>query len=314
MKAVPPIELAQIGLDRDHFTKSDAKSWRGPCPRCGGKRRYVLFTDQPFPLWHGWCDACGKKDKYWQQNRRDDGQADPHWQERVAQEEQARAAYRRKRLAEFSTRELWEELHERMTAENYAWWRSQGIPQPFADFWRLGYTPERTFEHDGETFVRPAYTIPKFDLKWVPRNIDYRIVDPPEGVGKYRPAAGLSPAAFLSRPDMTVLPDEVIVVEGSKKAMVVSLFILDGEYPSQVIGVPSKNSWAGMADLLRENCGRVWIVLDPDARLWSLRMAQAIGPAARVVTLPSKPDDAFLHYGLTPEVWREYLRCAERVC
>ena len=34
---------------------------RGPCPRCGGERRFVVWTDNTFPKWNFACDRCGAK-------------------------------------------------------------------------------------------------------------------------------------------------------------------------------------------------------------------------------------------------------------
>jgi len=64
-----PIELQQIGLNPHDFHYSDKKSWRGPCPQCGGHHRFVVFTDHEWPLWHGYCDQCAMKIKAWQKVR-----------------------------------------------------------------------------------------------------------------------------------------------------------------------------------------------------------------------------------------------------
>ena len=66
MNRTAPVELAQIGLDHNQFKYSDDRSWRGPCPVCGGHRRFVVFTDHEWPMWNGWCDDCGKTIKAWQ--------------------------------------------------------------------------------------------------------------------------------------------------------------------------------------------------------------------------------------------------------
>jgi len=305
MNATAPIEFTQLGLDRLNFHRSDAKSWRGPCPACGGSRRFVVFTDHEFPYYHGFCDECGRKEKYWEAYQDPVSSEDKRkWAEAAAKAEQERTEYRRRKLAEFTTAEIWAELHERMTDTNYRWWESQGIPADWADFWKLGYTAEKRFEHDGDLFTRSAYTIPKFDLTWKPTNIDYRIIDPPPGVGKYRPSPGLPAAAFLSRPDHDKMTDSITIVEGSKKAMVVSIW--QGN-ENQVIGIPGCSSWAGVDKL---QAGRVYIVLDPDARAWALKLARAIGPAARVVVLPVKPDDAFTQHGMSTAEWGRVLRGA----
>lgn len=300
-----PLELTQIGLDRLSFQVSDSKSWRGPCPKCGGSRRFVIFTDHEYPFWNGFCDECGYKIKAWELIRAPiDTDSRRQWVREATKKELEQAERRRAKLAEFTNAELWTELHERMTLENYSWWDAQGIPKDWADFWQLGFIQEKLFEHNGESFKRPAYTIPKFGLNWNPTNIDYRIIDPPPGVGKYRPAFGLAAAAFYSRPDHKELLDEIIIVEGSKKAMVVHVWGGDGA--GQVIGIPGCMSWAGV-DKLVKDCGRVYVILDPDARAAAHKLAQAIGKAARLVTLPVKPDDALVS-GMTRKDWQYALR------
>lgn len=306
----PPAEFSQLGLFGNFISLRGGREWHGPCPFCQGHDRFRIHTDKPFPKWNWACRKCGKTGWADQLNASLKQQLDPARLEFIRQAEAERAAARKaeilKAIEGFTVSEVWEALHERMTQENYAWWEKQGIPPEWADFWRLGYTSEKQFEHDGQAFTRPAYTIPKFDLTWKPTNMDYRLLEPPPGVGKYRPAYGLPAAAFYSRPDKAELDDEIFVVEGSKKAMVVSIKA-DLSEARQVIGVPSKNSWAGIEERVKD-CGRVWIILDPDGQVWAHKLAKVIGKAARVIELPTKPDDAFLQYGMTPALWRDYLR------
>lgn len=292
MNQPAPVEFSQLGLQADKFKVSDKKSWRGPCPQCGGTRRYVIFTDHEFPLWNGFCDECGRVDKFWQGRKPiDPARALQIAKEAEAQREaeiKARAA----RLAEFSTSELWQELHRRLDSQHREWWRTQGVPDEWQDYYQLGFKPQHTAEHDGERMTFPAYSIPKFGFDWQLRNIDYRLIGAPHEWGKYRPQAGLAPAPFLSDPDLDDFPGEVHIVEGSKKAMVCRIYM---GHPLFMIGVPSCNSWAGIVEMLQHvrDC-RVWIMLDPDAEKWALRMAQAIGKNARAIFLPDKPDDLVL--------------------
>ena len=121
----------------------------------------------------------------------------------------------------------------------------------------------------------------------------------------------MAPAPFLSRPDLPELaPDGVaIVVEGSKKAAVTCIYLNDSP---QVIGVPSCNSWAGVDKALITRAELVYVVLDPDAQAWAYRKAAIIGKAARIVTLPSKIDDAFTKQGLTEDILRSLFRQARK--
>ncbi len=65
-----PVQLQEIGLDPHAFKYSDEKSWRGPCVACGGNRRFVMFTDNEYPLWNGYCSVCGYEIKAWEKVRK----------------------------------------------------------------------------------------------------------------------------------------------------------------------------------------------------------------------------------------------------
>lgn len=300
---VPAALFARYGFAGDQFIRSDRKSVRGPCPVCGGKHRMVVFLDRPNPNFECICGYKGFMD-----DKPLAPQALAELKAKASAQADERAAYARARLAEFTTAELWAECHRRLGDEQRRWWTEQGIPASWQEFYQLGYTPDRAFQGDAGLFHRPAYTIPIFETGWQAVNCQYRIVDPPKGVGKYRQEPGLPAAAFLSRPDLP-MADHMLVVEGAKKAAV-----LCARLPKQpqIVGLPGALSWAGMDDRLAD-CGRVYIMLDPDARAAAVKLARAIGPAARVVELPAKPDDWILQYGATAENFRAALRYAKPV-
>lgn len=315
-KLPPPSEFSLLGLHGEYISCRNGREWHGPCPFCQGEDRFRIHTDHPFPKWNWECRKCGKKGWADQLNESVRETLSPERLEAIREAEEAR---RQARLAEieqtldtFTTQEIWEYLHKRMSDENYAWWRKQGIPKAWVDFWRFGYISEKKFMADNGLFVRAAYTMPKFDLGWKPMNMDYRIVDPPPGVGKYRPEYNLPAACFLSRPDKEQLDDEVFVVEGTKKAAVVAIHHDTHADTPTVFGVPSCNSWAGVEERVKD-CGRVWVIFDPDATLWAEKFAKVIGKAARLVELPVKPDDAFIKYGMTSTTWKETLKYARRL-
>jgi hypothetical protein len=253
----------------------------------------VVFVDRPFPSWYGLCDECGARgwlDQILQRTDLGKIEVPADALDRAIEEQRLREEYRRKRLAEFSSEELWLEYTERMDDRHREWWKEAGIPDEWQTFWRLGYEPAKRYEFEQQVHTSPAYVIPKFDLGWVPTQIDYRLVDAPKGAGKYRQVVDLPPAVFIARPDSEELAEDgrLLIVEGSKKAMVTYLLLED----RQVAGIPGCTSW-GKIDEKAQDLEEVFVVLDPGAGEWSYRLAEKIGQA-RVLDLPMKIDDAIL--------------------
>lgn len=317
----------------DTSLKKSGDYWIGACPFCGGRDRFQIKQKDGVTKFV--CRVC-LPDKYhdaieyvMKRNNVDFMDAcrlmahgnlggyetDPA---RLAEIEQARQRVaemerteRTRRLAEFSDRMIHEESNARHLAKtNYDWWENQGIPRNWADWWKLGYLPEKTFKHEEAIYTRPAYTIPKFEFGWKPTNMDYRLVDPPPGVGKYRFEQGLNLAVFLSRPDLSDFTDEIMITEGSKKAMVTSLYTFPDKEENLVIGLPSKAAWCGISERIK-SLGRVWIALDPGAEREAFKLAEMIGKAARVLTLPFKIDDGFLHYDFRWNDLQKVMRWAQ---
>lgn len=321
--------LAQAQRDTQ-LEKVGAGWWAGPCPLCGqGTDRFQVRAKGDVVKWY--CRGCGL-DRYhdaidyvMRRNQIDfmdacrmlangtleSYETDPTRLSEIDRQRQERAESDRlervRRMTEFSDRWVAEEYHARLVQKNYQWWQEQGIPADWVDWWKLGYMPEKHFKHAGQDYTRPAYVIPKYDFGWQPVNVDYRLIDPPPGVGKYRPEYGLPAAPFISRPDKSDFPETVYITEGSKKAMVTTLRMNPDQDPPMVVGVPSKSSWCGIPERLKQ-CGRVWIILDPDAEREARKLAEVIGKIARVITLPFKIDDGFLQHGLDWNAFQSALR------
>ena len=111
-------------------------------------------------------------------------------------------------------------------------------------------------------------------------------------------------------PDQAIT-DQVIVCEGAKKAIVTAVYT---EADATVLAVPSKSGWraSGILQAIKD-AGRVWIILDPDAEREALDFGEAVGVAARIVTLPVKIDDGILNYGLDKNAMRSAMRQAVKV-
>lgn len=299
-----PDELSLIGCNVSRFRWYGKDELHGACPMCGGSDRFVIFTGRPFPSWNFFCRKCHPESGWIDEikpmlKQRQDS---PEWLAKRAEWESQRAEIESKRreqtarkLAAFTTAEIWEELNRRLSADNRAWWISQGIPTDWQDYLKLGYTQEKLFTHDGEKLTSPAYTIPYFHETWAFVTMQYRLVNPPNPNDKYRFESGLGAPYYMTTPDQPI-GDQVIVCEGAKKAIVTNVY---SDTDATVLAVPSKNGWraSGILSAIAD-VGRVWIILDPDAERNANEFAAAIGDAARIVNLPVKIDDGIINYGL----------------
>lgn len=299
--------MIKMRIHPKDFSMSGGLSMRGPCINCGGRRRMVIFLNGEFPKWFLRCDQC-EVNGYVPHLYKDISWPDGPIGDLPPPEPKDYS-----RALEILKNEKVDELfHSNLDEKSRKWWRDAGIPDAEQDFYKLGIVHGRPFKkyQDEGLMVLDAYTIPKYELGWELRNIDFRMIDAPSMEGKYRPFPGCPSAPFISRPDSGSLTNSngvAFVVEGSKKAMVTSIY-LGG---AQVVGVPSSNSWAGAPERFID-AEIIYVLLDADAWLWGRRMTKMIGPRARQVTLPMKIDDGFLRGTLTEESFETALRYARR--
>lgn len=315
MNRTAPSELAQIGLDPSQFKYSDDHSWRGPCPVCGGHRRFVVLTKYEWPSFFGWCDDCGKTIKAWQMvtcEITDEQRAAA--QAKAAEQERIREQHRREVLSRFTVTELWQELHRRLSAEHIAQWEAWGVPYDWQNYLELGYTPDKAYRDETGTLRHtPAYTIPYFHYSETApeskafQTLQYRLFDAQNPADRYRFEHGL-PASFYMTVPTDPIGDEVVICEGAKKGIVTRISLTG----LCVMAVPSKSSWGGIVESVKQ-CGRVHVLLDPDATLQAVKLARAIGKQAHVVRLNHKVDDLALSYGLTASEFSSALKWARVV-
>lgn len=290
-----PIELNQIGLNPHDFKYSDTRSWRGPCPSCGGHRRFVLFTDHPFPLWHGYCDECGTKIKAWQAVKMQyDPQKAAALETERAREEAERMEYRKKKLAEFTTAELWAEMRERMTREHIEWWERQGVPEDIQRYLSIGYKDDKMY-YDGQHNERhsPAYTIPWFGDNFTFKTLQYRLINPCDPSDRYRFEYGLPGGGehYYPADPSEPLKDQVIICEGAKKA-IVTWFHLANIKDYTVIAAVSHNTLKPALEATK-SCSQRVLILDPGSERQSFMTAKENGNL-KALYLPLKVDDMFL--------------------
>jgi hypothetical protein len=287
-----PIELTKIGCDPAAFRKVGANEYKGPCPICGGKDRFVIFTNRPFPHWNYFCRVCTPEGGWIDQLNKQlrDPMTDAQRQAYALQhqEETKRAeAARISRLKEFTTAELWAELNRRMSEENHRWWKQRGIDNDWQNYLQLGYTDDKVYKVGDLLYHSPAYTIP-YLRQDKPVTMQYRLTDPQDPADKYRFENGLPAAWYTTEPNQK-LADQVIICEGAIKAIVTKMYMTH-DLACSVLAVPSKNSWAGIVEHVKD-CGRVWVVLDPDGQKLANKLGAEIGRNARVINLPGKIDD-----------------------
>lgn len=312
MSRAAPVELARMGLDPAAFHYSDDRSWRGSCPRCGGHRRCLVFADHPFPKWRVQCDECGLK-AWADQLNESLKQPVPdelrrEWAERRRQEDERRERARRERVDAYTVAATWRQYHDCMTDAERALWRAAGIPDDWQDYWHLGYTPDKLYRRGEELCHSAALTIPYFHAGWQFQTMQFRLMSAADPADRYRFEYRL-PATYYNTDPSAPIQDTAIICEGAKKAMVVRLCL--GQKCPSVLAVPSKSAGCGVEAAVSQ-CGRVWVMLDPDAEAAAVRLGRAIGAAARVVRLPAKADDFLLDFGGTEASLRRHMAQGRR--
>jgi hypothetical protein len=319
-----PTDFVELSGKINYIQRKSPYEYSSSCPKCGGNihqdgefpDRFIMLTAEksrigkPFGL----CRICGYK---WWQGQTDSKDIDPATiailQQQAREGEERRNEERKSKLAQFSTAELWQELHDRMGDEQRDWWNKNGIPNNWQDYLRLGYTPDKTYNSRTGLEHTPAYTIPYFGYGFVFKTMQYRLCNPIESADRYRFEAGLGTSYYMTTPNRNIT-DEVIVCEGAKKGIVVRIRA-ENSYSITVLSVPSKVDWrsCGILEAVKD-CGRVYIMFDPDCyeqpadsnANWMpqpVQFAKEIGNNARIMECPVKIDDAFVHYGMEQSEW-----------
>ncbi len=281
--------------------KRTASEWHSPCPFCGeGHNRFTIFKDGGF-----FCRVCGSKG--WLNNDQNNWKPDPITTQQVKERTEQLERERQDRIAAWQRgcrdRQVrgW---YDAMSPEHREYWRSQGIPDWAIDAYQLGYCSAKKIMTEHGEITLSVYTIPVYQpTTHAIVNVQYRLLNPPAGVGKYRQEYGLPSASFYAA---DVVDGEAIIVEGAKKAIVVFHTL---ERKLQVVGLPSNSPGER---LLRElECfRRLYLILDPHSHKQVERIARLLHPRVRIVTMPTKPDDAIVRHGLDKYGLYAYLKMA----
>lgn len=305
-----PPELSIIGLDSASFKLVSEKNgeYHGSCIRCGGKDRFAIFTHRKFPSWWCFCRQCGFEGWIDELNpslkQELTAEQKSEWAKQAAEMKRLRVEREVKkqhdtdiRLSDLTAREIWGAYNRRMEKEQREWWTVRGIENDWQDFWSLGYIKDKQYKDGDAMYMSDAYTIPYFhgqDGKKKFITMQYRLTNAHTPSDKYRFEYGLGASYFVTRYDEP-LKDIAIICEGAAKAMVLCSWLSP---KASVLAVPSKNAHAGIESIVKD-CGRVWIILDPDAKEDAVKLAAKIGKNAKPLFLPFKLDDGILYHGVT---------------
>lgn len=265
--------------------------------------RFRIFASKPGLSAGAWCRRC-QHFEWADETRptREESEESARIRLEFMQREAKRLAAKIEKL---NQQAYWRGYHDAMRDTHREKWRKQGIGDNLQDYYQLGYVPERSFYNDDEEFSSPALTIPIFEAGWQVVNVQYRIVEPPAGVGKYRFTAGLPAPLYLTDPDGGV-GGKCLLVEGAKKAIVTYANV--GHEFDSVVAIPSKMPSAELIQSLSV-CDDLFVTLDPDAMLdgASHRISKLCGTRSHHVHLPAKVDDLFVDYGMSPASFMRYV-------
>ena len=287
-----------LGETEKYRSRDGGISWRGPCPKCGGEDRFLMFTDMAYPDWNFQCSLCGYKG-WVHQITGEESNNGYHGHsadiKRLKEEKERKAKENYKKFAKTG---LWVRFHENLTVNGRWYWSERGISEENIDYWMLGehdYLLNGTSHH--------TYTIPKWEGMQV-KNIDYRFDEVPEEGGRYRSHPGLRPACMVC--DKKPEQSSVLVVEGAIKAMVT---FQELEREHQVIGVPSATSYPDIKRLVKPY-DEITVILDPDAVEQARSLAEDLG--GHYIDLPTKIDDGFVDYGMTKKAFENIYAYSRR--
>lgn len=335
-EAFLPAEFAELQSVIHYVVKRGTNEFSASCPHCGGSPhsndgtfpdRFRLFlkshtTGGPM----GWCRSCGYtwhpgklRGEKWKPTQ----EQQQAWLSEREQYEKARAEEISRAIAMLQQEAKWVTYHEQLTGELRQHYYKRGLDDYWIDYWQLGYNPCKQVWLDETFYTTPTLTIPIFEpLSHNAINLRHRLLEPRQPDDKYRPDfKGLPAAMFVADLDKP-LSGPVAIVEGEFKAM--SFYITVDDPELQVIGIPSKTPDLELLKKL-EQCDPCYICLDPDAYFLTsqdlrnnrhttavARLAQGIGPRARVMNLPGKVDDLIHQNVINKASLRSLMRSARK--
>lgn len=299
-EAVQMAEQRWIGLQ---FRRKSAQEAESCCPDCGGKDRFIVFSDPP-RFWCRQCNMSGFLENRDPNHRLTEAEITEIRLKRL-ERKQEETDRRLSALERLNRSNIHERYHANLDEQAYNWWCAKGVECWAIQDYKLGYCPRCPTDKEH----RSSYTIPLWDQnKSALLNLRHRLTNAPNG-DKYRPElAGLG--TCLAFPHHLVGADMGIIVEGSVKALVAH------QYGIPTVGIMGKRGRFQKVWLDYFPTGKpIYIGLDPDATESANRLAHGIaktGKEVYVARFPDKPDDMLVG-GCTVEEWMHYIKQARRV-
>lgn len=297
-----------------YLKQKNSKEWSASCPKCGSSGhigsddpdRFIIRVDEPGV--RGWCRKCHHFE----------------WGDESPEAAEAR------KMASFWPEERTEKektFHERyigrvktwndsMTERHREYWRNSGIPDPYQDYWKLGFTSyQYTDRETGEIKEYPAGTIPYWYEGWRLTNVQYRLVN---GNERYMLTKDVPATVFNVDPDLDTSSGvpRTLLLEGVKKAIVTYMHI--GHVISCMYAMPSAYVSEKQARLLPDS-DEIIILFDPDVTgktKWRRHIKDRLKSKTKnikVASLHGKVDDLLLANTLDPKSLVKILDLARRL-
>lgn len=266
-----PQEAQAILQVKLHRQSSD--EWCGPCPKCGGEDRFIVFVEGNF-----WCRQCNHKG-WWKQTSPE---------ERENREKEKQISQRR--LLELIGRcDDWRNYHN-FNPECRDYWHNEGFTDAEIQVWNLGYCKACPLLQ-----TSPSLTVPVW-YKGMLYDIRHRLLAPTPDSGKYRShMAGLVPPFFNL--DSISNDRKVYFVEGEKKVIKTTSCGI-----KSAVGYPGVNFLDRLINVLKTKINpnqEVIFIPDPGTtkQIINKLLDASLPQKLFVVELWKKPDDFLREYG-----------------
>lgn len=301
------VKLSTLDIEHlpHHKIRSGGKEWTSSCPQCplsngeSNIHRFIFWPDDG----NYWCRQCGLTgfvDQEAQITLTDDQRADIESRKRQARQDEID----RKRTALQRLQAKRNDLtyHRNLNGNSGYVQRKWGVTDDTIDIFKVGYCNACPTSPYSDSITIPYY--------WGDSLINLRHrLSFPNGQGKYRPeVAGLPTAIFNA--NIIAGEDWVVLVEGEFKAMVLQ------QNGLPAIGIPGATNFKEKWLKLFNPKQMIYVALDPGVELASIKIVKMFGRGglqARLVSIPTKPDDFFTLYGGKSGQFCQYLKAGRLV-